>query len=238
MIVDHIGGSYWLFGITGGNRWFVSAAQGFVFLSGLAMGLVYRERVQRSGLWAASRAALRRAGTLYLLTVALTLLFTGLARFTELPLWTDRELAAGEPIRLVVAALTLHYTYHGTDILALYTLLLAAAPILFYLLDQGRAAYVAASSLGLWLGYQFFPEQFVIPWTIRNGEQFPLAAWQVLFVGGMLLVWHPQVVMATLGRWLARPRADLAWLGTIVYVALLAIWLTAERRFPVGLEPR
>src|SRR6478672_2178664 len=50
MVVDHIGGSSWLYTLTGGNRWLVSAAEGFVFLSGLTMGLVYRQKVRRSGL--------------------------------------------------------------------------------------------------------------------------------------------------------------------------------------------
>src|SRR5688572_10329756 len=107
MVVDHIGGSSWLYALTGGNRWLVSAAEGFVFLSGLTMGLVYREKVRRLGLRATTRLVLRRAVTLYWLTVVLTLIFTVLARLTDLALWTDRELAAGVPLHLLVGALTL-----------------------------------------------------------------------------------------------------------------------------------
>src|SRR5437763_8634388 len=102
MIIDHIGGSSWLYGLTGGNRWLVSAAEGFVFLSGLTMGLVYREKLRCFGLRSAARAALRRAGTLYLLTVALTLIFTALARLTDLAVWADRALATGEPAELLL----------------------------------------------------------------------------------------------------------------------------------------
>lgn len=194
MVIDHIGGSSWLYALTGGNRWLVSAAEGFVFLSGLTMGLVYREKVRRFGLRVAARLALRRAVTLYLLTVALTLIFTALARLTDLALWTDRSLAVGEPVELLVGALTLHYTYHGSDILALYTLLVAVSPLLFFLLDEGRVAEMVAGSWLIWVGYQLFPVEFSFPWFIRNGNYFPLAAWQVLFVGGMALGWHRQVV--------------------------------------------
>ena len=196
MVVDHIGGSSWLYALTGGNRWLVSAAEGFVFLSGLTMGLVYREKVRRLGLRATTRLALRRAVTLYWLTVVLTLIFTVLARLTDLALWTDRELAAGEPLNLLVGALTLHYTYHGSDILALYTLLVAVSPLLFFLLDEGRVAEMVAGSWLLWVGYQLFPVEFSFPWFIRNGNYFPLAAWQVLFVAGVALGWHRQVVSA------------------------------------------
>src|SRR5205823_10521200 len=159
MIVDHIGGSSWLYAFTGGNRWLVSAAEGFVFLSGLTMGLVYREKLRRYGLRAATRAALRRAGTLYLLTVALTLSFTALARLTDLAVCADRALATGEPAELLLGALTLHYTYHGSDILALYTLLVAGAPLLFFLLDRGYAGLVLAGASLLRLGHLLFPEQ-------------------------------------------------------------------------------
>src|SRR5215212_9874515 len=70
MIVDHIGGSSWLYALTGGNRGPVTAAEGFVFLSGLVLGIVSRRRVMRDGLGAAIRSALGRAWTLYGLTVA------------------------------------------------------------------------------------------------------------------------------------------------------------------------
>jgi hypothetical protein len=227
MIVDHVGGASWLYGLTGGNRWLVSAAEGFVFLSGLTMGLVYRRRVRERGLRAAARAALRRAGTLYLLTAAITLLFTLLARLTDWTLWTDRVLAAGEPLDLLVGALTLHYTYHGADVLALYTLLVAASPLVLFLLEEGKTAHLVAGSWLIWAGYQFFPERFSLTWTIQNSHYFPLAAWQVLFVGGLALGWHREPLALRARQRLARLRnapallalgAPLLALGSVGWV--------------------
>lgn len=246
MVVDHIGGSSWLYGLTGGNRWLVSAAEGFVFLSGLTMGLVYREKVRREGLRAATKAALRRAGTLYLLTVAVTCLFTVLARMTDLAIWNERGLAAGEPAELVVGALTLHYTYHGADILAVYTLLVAAAPLLFFLLDEGRTGWVLAGSWLLWAGYQLFPEQFAFPWTIRNNHYFPLAAWQVLFVGGLVLGWHRRALALALKGGLGTLRAAQQngplWGGAIGLagpaLALLSVgWIDGGRLADLTPDP-
>lgn len=222
MIVDHIGGSSWLYGLTGGNRWLVSAAEGFVFLSGLTMGLVYREKVRRAGLRAASWAALQRAGTLYLLTVAVTLIFTAFARLTDWSLWTDRALAAGDPLELIVGAFTLHYTYHGADILALYTLLVASAPLVFFLLDEGRTGYVVAGTWALWAGFQLFPEQFTIPWTIRNSHYFSLAAWQLLFVGGLVLGWHRRSLASLARTRLASLRSVPVMLGIVTPALALA----------------
>ena len=45
MVVDHLGG---LLPVPrdGGNQFFVSAAEGFIFLSGLLVGLIYGPRVR------------------------------------------------------------------------------------------------------------------------------------------------------------------------------------------------
>src|SRR5215218_3733366 len=42
MTVDHLDAPTWLYVVTGGNRFFVSAAEGFLFISGVVMGIVYR----------------------------------------------------------------------------------------------------------------------------------------------------------------------------------------------------
>src|SRR5438105_4855683 len=69
MTIDHLDAPTWLYYLTGGNRFFVSAAEGFLFISGLVMGIVYRPIVDRQGLAAAIDKALKRALTLYLCTV-------------------------------------------------------------------------------------------------------------------------------------------------------------------------
>src|SRR5581483_5731853 len=126
LIVDHIGGTSWLYAITGGNRGPVTAAEGFVFLSGLVLGIVSRKRLLPDGFLAAVRSTLARAWTLYRLTVALTLAFLALTVMTDLSLWVDRSLL-GEvtswPSVLIGVALV-RFTWHGTNILALYTLLM------------------------------------------------------------------------------------------------------------------
>src|SRR4029077_16348594 len=91
MVVDHFGGDSWLYAITGGNRFYVSAAEGFIFISGFIMGQAYRAKRDRSGLPVAMGDALRRARTLYLATVAMTLIFSALFLYTDVVLWTGRD---------------------------------------------------------------------------------------------------------------------------------------------------
>src|SRR2546430_15849833 len=75
MVVDHVAGPSIFHALTGGNRFFTSAAEAFIFISGLVMGLVYRRLVGREGLGPSLQRALERAATLYLLSVTLTLFF-------------------------------------------------------------------------------------------------------------------------------------------------------------------
>ena len=200
MIVDHIGGTSWLYVLTGGNRGPVTAAEGFVFLSGLVLGMVSRRRVMRDGLGAAIRSALSRAWTLYGLTVALTLIFVGLTVGTELAIWVDRSLL-GE-IRswpeLVTSVVLLRFTWHGTDILALYALLLVLSAVALVLLAEGYHWRLLAGSWALWLLFQVAPERAVIPWPIEHATTFPFAAWQVLFVSALVLGYRREELAACL----------------------------------------
>ena len=75
MIVDHIAGPSALHWLTGGNRFYVSAAEGFVFISGLLLGMISHATIARDGFGAVLSKTLRRAANLYLLMVALTLGF-------------------------------------------------------------------------------------------------------------------------------------------------------------------
>ena len=75
MVVDHVRGPSPLWLLTGGNRFYVSAAEGFILTSGLVAGLVYHRMIERDGMGPSLRKVFNRAATLYLLTVGLTLLF-------------------------------------------------------------------------------------------------------------------------------------------------------------------
>ena len=235
MIVDHIGGASWLYWLTGGNTGPVTAAEGFVFLSGLVLGIVSRRRIAKNGLWAAVRASLARAWTLYKLTFALTLVFVMLTVGTTLSLWVDRDLL-GEPdswLTLVTAVATVRFTWHGTDILALYALLLAAAPLALMLLASGRPFALLAASWALWLAVQVFPTLTALPWQIEHASTFPFAAWQALFFSALVLGYHRQELGAWFTRESQRPHgAGLVYrfgLGTAACgLLLLGVALTTD----------
>src|SRR5918997_441518 len=49
MLVDHLAGPSRLYLLTGGNRFYTSAAEAFVFISGVVVGMAYRAIAQREG---------------------------------------------------------------------------------------------------------------------------------------------------------------------------------------------
>ena len=232
MVVDHFGGDSWLYAITGGNRFYVSAAEGFIFISGFIMGQAYRAKRDRSGLQTAMGDALKRARTLYLATVAMTLIFSALYLYTDVSLWTGRDFGLGIDSwqEIVVASLTLHYTYHGTDILAMYTLLLMVAPLFLLLLSIGEWWAVLIPSWLLWFAYQLYPEEAAVPWYIRHGENFPIAAWQVLFVTGHVLGFYRGGLTDWLGRFKPIRIVGVA-LGIAVTLGLISLAWGAENGF-------
>ena len=86
MIVDHIGGeASWLYVLTGGNQFIVSAAEGFVLLSGFSMGMVHHLTIRRSGVRAMLGKVFGRVWLLYLLTVTLTITFATVSSLLDTP---------------------------------------------------------------------------------------------------------------------------------------------------------
>ncbi|HZS02131.1 MAG TPA: OpgC domain-containing protein [Chloroflexota bacterium] len=238
MIVDHIGGASWLYALTGGNRFFTSAAEGFIFISGLVVGIVYRGFMERDGLGPALRRVLERAAQLYLLAVGLTLVFLPVSELLGLRWAQGVDLS--DPAAFVVSVLTLHRTYYVVDIPLLYALLLAVTPLALVLLSQGYTPVVLVLSWGLWGGYQFFPEQADVPWPIAGNYAFHFSAWQVLFITAMVIGYHRDRVAAAL-RWVPRwPALVVSGLGVAALVAIYrggdAFWRMLPVEDPASLD--
>jgi len=199
MVTDHIGGERsWLYMITGGDAFFVSAAEVFVFISGLLMGIIYAGVIARQGLGAALMKSLQRAWTLYLMTVTLTLTFMILS--AQLGLGWDSEMTGAIWSDLLVSVLTFHRTFYLTDILLLYTLLVLAAVPVLVLLVHTRTALVLAGSWGLWLFWQLAPQHAQFPWSIVGNSVFNFPAWQALFVTAIVIGYHRQRLEQYLAR--------------------------------------
>jgi hypothetical protein len=215
MVANHFGGASWLYLITGGNTFFVSAAEAFIFISGLTVGIVYGAIALKEGLRAAQIKAFKRALTLYKLAVALTLVFASISLLFKLP-WSN-EIQIDNPLLFLFNVATLRQTMYLTDIPLLYTLLMLAAPVGLWLLSKGRTLLLLAASGALWLAFQLFPAQAQVPWPILGNTTFNLAAWQLLFFVAMAIGFHRDA--------LAKRLSTLPRLPYFFFAGLLLVWM-------------
>ena len=218
MVIDHIAGPSKLYLISGGNQFYTSAAEGFIFLSGLTVGLVYRHIAERQGLAIALRRLLARAWNLYLLAIGLTLVLLPVSEMLRLPWAVGIE--ESSPLQVVWAVLSLHQTYYLVDVLALYVVLMLAAPLAQFLMHDGRTWVLVMLSWLIWAGFQFFPRQSELPWTTDGNNLFHLSAWQVLFFTAMVIGYHRQRLARLLPRVWQLHLLTLTGLGFAVLVAV------------------
>jgi|GEM_PF-154961 len=227
MIIDHVREASPLYLLTGGNRFFVSAAEGFILLSGLMAGLIYRRVVARDGFLAAVRKVWGRALSLYLLTVGITLVLLPISELTRLR-WAQ-GVDFSQSLNLVVSVLTLHRTYYLADVLLLYTLLFAILPAALFLMVEGKAWLLIGLSWLVWGVHQFFPAEATATWPIAGNYLFVFAAWQLLFFNGFGFGYQrdrlPALTQRTARHW--QIGAGLAFLGLIAFFVVLELPATA-----------
>jgi len=194
MVVDHATGpNNWLYSITGKSQLtLVTGANGFVLISGVTMGMVYYRRIMRDGLGKVTESLLRRVVLLYAVVVGLALLSEAIAKHTTLLGGPD---ALPAPLKFLVGVLTLHTGTEG--VLSMYVLLVALTPLLFFLFERGKAWLVLGVSSLIWVGNIFYPDQFSQPFYVY----FPLAAWQPIFVVGLVAGYYRNQLTALLKGW-------------------------------------
>jgi hypothetical protein len=153
------------------------AAGGFVFVAGMGVGIVFLPRaLEAAGRSRAYAALWRRAA--YILGVH----YASAASFLALNLARGLREPTQSPAALILDILLLREAPPYGDILPLYVMLLAMAPLLLEALRRGLAPLVALASVGVFaLGQQQ-------PWLLspRVGEMFPVVLWQGFFVAGLL----------------------------------------------------
>jgi len=159
---------------------FVSAAEGFVFMSGLVTGMVYGRTLAKSGRTALRHRALRRARDLYLAHLFLYTfalvggLWGGLSiapRFSSL--WTAWWHGAA-----------LIYQPRLFDILPMYCVFLLLVPVLIEQMARGRSLLVWLCSITLWLLAQWGIGGPAHNPSWLNLGYFNVLGWQLLFVAG------------------------------------------------------
>ncbi|NHZ72394.1 MAG: hypothetical protein GWP17_04850, partial [Aquificales bacterium] len=171
----------WTLPFTGGNKLWFSAAEGFILVSGIVFGNLYRYRVKEWGWHKVIATVAKRALKLYLLAVFGQLLFT--TGDFILRAWRGRPAQVPESYRILLesAFLQIRFSYPYLDILVLYALLLLWGVFAIYLLAQNRWKLILFGSFILWYAWHQEPSSFVI-----FHAYFKFAIWQFLFILGVV----------------------------------------------------
>jgi hypothetical protein len=215
---------------------FLSASEGFIFVSALFTGRIYYRILGRDGPWSMQRKLLQRTLRLYCFhMVLLVLLFTvaaAVARGGHAPALAhllSYYFSVG-PIRALRDGLLLLYRPPLLDIIPLYVTFLFLSP--FLLLIGGRRAqrwrYLLAVSAAVWIAAQFGVSRLLytgladcchVHVPITEMGAFNLWGWQLMWTFGMWcgVRWARGDLHAE--RW-----AERAWIPALC-VALLLLGL-------------
>lgn len=228
MVVDHVGGWSPLRLLTGDGNFYVTAAEGFVAVSGFTYGMVYRRTLDREGpreLW---RRSLRRACLLYGILLATTALVASMSFFAHLG-WARDVHGLLDFARLMLRIATFRAMFPFTRILAMYCLVVLAGAGALQLMSAGFTLPVLALSALLYFVYQLGPVRFGKPFP--ENVYFHPYAYQLLFLGMAALGYHRHAVGT---RFEARAQRRLFFAGSVGLVALLVLYVL--RLGPLGGE--
>ena len=227
MIVDHLRSFPSLFEpFTGRGRMWASAAEGFFAVSGCLVGILRGAEVRDGRAREAASKLLHRAARLYVWSVGLTLAFTVWGRLLSDPPVLTLGISR-DPLPLLLAkAVCLRYTYGLADMLPLYAVFLASAPLALVLLVTGRTWLVVAASLGVWIGGLLMPAPICV-----TRSAFSDVSWQICFFLPLVAGYHADAIHRTWTGLSARTRAASMVLLALVSLGLGYLsWLDRFRR--------
>jgi hypothetical protein len=199
--------------ITGKGRLWVSAAEGFFFMSGLLIGMIYRRRLA-FGMRFIFKKMWTRAAELYVVGVGLTFLFVSWVVFSHHPPIKDALPSPFPWHHYIYEGLLMRFTYGWADFLVRFAILMFIAPFVFYLVEKVKW-WLAAGAI-------------FIAWLFR-GQGFTLA-WQLIFNGGIIIGFYWGQVEAAF-RKLKKPRrrqikaAVFAVAGITVFASYMSVYL-------------
>lgn len=158
-----------LFGyISGEALLWVTAAEGFVIISGLLVGYVRGRKNEQLPLKSVTAKLIKRALLLYSTSVVASIIYTSIVWYVDFAGGMPGMLVdTGDWTTLIVKTLTLQHTFVWIHFLTLYAVFLAISPVTIWLMRRGFAWLVIVLSL----------ITLAVGWETSN----QILQWQALF---------------------------------------------------------
>jgi hypothetical protein len=169
IVIDHMSRYPTLFVFLSGNaQLWVTAAEGFVGISGLLVGYVRGYKNRHLPFKEVSSKLLRRALLLYIWSLIASIVYVAIIWYIPLQGGAqDTPMQKGDWSEFLFQLITLRFTYVWVHFLTLYALFLAASPIAVWLLRRNKAWLVGVISFVL----------LAIGWATKSEA----LQWQFLF---------------------------------------------------------
>ncbi|KEO54006.1 OpgC family protein [Thioclava pacifica] len=190
IFIDHIPGNLYE-NFTSRNLGFSDAAEGFVFMSGLAAALAYGPALAKGLSWEGTSRLWGRAWLLYLVHI-LTAVWAIAIVSAAVQFWGNEAMLAknafktygSDPFGFLIGIATLGHQLGYVNILPMYMALLLMAPALIRIGQRSQWALLA-TSVGLWAVTGLF--RLNVPnYPMQGGWFFNPLAWQLVFSLGIL----------------------------------------------------
>jgi hypothetical protein len=167
---------------------FVSAAEGFIFLSGFVYGLVYTKDYLNNNFYHTFVKSVKRAGVIYFYHI-LTLIIVLIPVFFSL--WEVKALSCFSefPLYSILSFLTFINQPENMDILPMYIIFILIGPFFLKSLINNQIIPIAIVSLTIWMwgtkiSGLLYPSGNA---CYINPSFFNIFSWQLLFFAGCFL---------------------------------------------------
>jgi hypothetical protein len=222
IVVDHLSRFPSLFSILSGQAilW-VTAAEGFVGISGLLIGYIRGYKNRNDPFKDVAFKLLRRGGILYLWSLIASIGYVAIIWYIPLKGgFPSTPMPVGDWREFLTELVTLQYTYVWVHFLALYALFLAASPIAIWLFRRNLAWAVGVISFVL----------LIIGWMTK----MEALQWQFLFFIPSIIGFYLQSILTW---WHALKRSTQITIATttvgftIVTIAMSVIFTYYDSAF-------
>lgn len=191
----------------------VSSAEGFVGLSGIVLGIVYKKRLVREDFKSSAIKLLKRSFQLYRINlfVILSILLLGMVPFIDIfevshwvPIANKGQqgyslypLPSASWLEIIQQTLLLKIGPHQFQVIGLYVVLIAFAPVVLYALNRQKTLWLLIASWAVYL--------INMPIHLRiSGARFewgfPSLSWQLLFINGMIIGFHNEKILGYIAK--------------------------------------
>jgi hypothetical protein len=214
MVFNHLESRSYFSTINRGHI-YASAAEGFVFISGLVLGMVTLGRIRKVGFRDSMKKLLERSWKLYTTSFIIISFLGLLSIFAPNLTRPSFEAAPGSWWEIILAAATFRLAPPVVDILQLYVLLLIS-PAIFWMLRRKYWLPILAISWSFWSIQQLHPYALSLQPIDREHPYFAFAGWQLLYVHGLLAGYYRTQLQAI---WSKIPKLPLVSVLTLIVIA-------------------